>query len=617
VLAVRARLVVPSAPSGPGPTIERVRQLQLDRQTLEDRRVSLAARRATLAGVALQPGLARKSRVTDPVARVGDALAASALITERLTALDAELGALEFENERLAREIERAELAAAQARSHDRFGEGHPTMQLTVHLAEGSGVPSRLEVEYAVAPARWWPAYTARFSAGATRVGLSLDAFVAQASGEDWTHVALSLTTADLVSDARLPELSSLRLGRAQPASRRGYRPPPGDTDALFAGFRRASERYAASKHPAAFGVLSAHDTRSTETLAPMGGAVPFQAGVAGAPPAAPIPLAQPMPMSIAATAPALRAKSANPLGALGDLLDLAGGAAMPRSFEAQESAAIEPEDTWLDFDAISVAGIDDAAHLGKLVKQNAPGETAAVRSARAVIEMLDAPAGAPDPRETRGQFDHRYHAEGRTEIPSDATSHRVTLSASDAYANTRFRAVPRSTLDVFREAEIKNPFSAPLLGGPVDVFIEGALTTTTAMPPVDRGGVITVGIGIEDRVRIARNAQVAETSSGLLGGTVAIDHAVAIDLVSSLGRPIAVDVVERIPVSDDRDVEVSVLAAKPRFEKYEQVERGAPIRRGVRWTVEIPPGGSTRIEFGYRVSLPAKSEVVGGNRRE
>jgi len=39
--------------------------------------------------------------------------------------------------------------------------------------------------------------------------------------------VALSVATADLASDVRLPELRSLRIGRAQAAPRKGYRPAP------------------------------------------------------------------------------------------------------------------------------------------------------------------------------------------------------------------------------------------------------------------------------------------------------------------------------------------------------------------------------------------------------
>ena len=41
----------------------------------------------------------------------------------------------------------------------------------------------------------------------------------------------------------------------------------------------------------------------------------------------------------------------------------------------------------------------------------------------------------------------------------------------------------------------------------------------------------------------------------------------------------------------------------------------GAPIRRGARFRVEVPAGDKAKIELGYRITLPGKNELVGGNR--
>jgi uncharacterized protein (TIGR02231 family) len=157
----------------------------------------------------------------------------------------------------------------------------------------------------------------------------------------------------------------------------------------------------------------------------------------------------------------------------------------------------------------------------------------------------------------------------------------------------------------------------APLLSGPVDVFVDGALLTTSRLAFVDRGGTLRIGLGVEDRLRIARNARMEEGTAGLLGGSTTVDHAVTIDLASSLGREVDVDVFERLPVSDDKDVEVKLTRARPEAQKYTQVERGAPIRHGLAWKVHLPPGEREKVELGYRVTFPAKSELVGGNRRD
>ena len=45
-------------------------------------------------------------------------------------------------------------------------------------------------------------------------------------------------------------------------------------------------------------------------------------------------------------------------------------------------------------------------------------------------IEKLQAPTGLIDPIVSRGQFDHRYDAEGLIKIPSDGKLHRVITDA-------------------------------------------------------------------------------------------------------------------------------------------------------------------------------------------
>src|SRR5690606_26472673 len=117
----------------------------------------------------------------------------------------------------------------------ERMGEAHPTQTITARLV-GGGRPGRLSVTYAVAAARWWPTYTLRVEEAGARATWSFDAIVAQRSGEDWPAVALALSSADLVYDARLPELPSLRFGRAQP-KRRAFRPPPAGVDEMFSPY--------------------------------------------------------------------------------------------------------------------------------------------------------------------------------------------------------------------------------------------------------------------------------------------------------------------------------------------------------------------------------------------
>ncbi|MCC6558038.1 MAG: DUF4139 domain-containing protein, partial [Polyangiaceae bacterium] len=281
---------------------------------------------------------------------------------------------------------------------------------------------------------------------------------------------------------------------------------------------------------------------------------------------------------------------------------------------------AIEPADAWLDFDALRLAGAEERGRRGRLARGLGEGEGRGRREAEragAAIERLPPPPRAVDPRASRGHFDHLYTASAAADVPSSGRPHRVAVASAEGPATARFVTVPREVAEVYREAEVKNPFDAPLLAGPVDVFVDGALAAQPSISYVDRGGVFRAGLGVEDRLRVARNARVEESSAGLLGGGLAVEHEVTIDISSSLGQPAAVEVIDRIPVTDDKDLEIKLVASQPKAQPYTQAELGAPVRKGLRWSIDVPAGGKAAVSFTYRLNLSARNEVVGGNRRE
>ncbi|MEP7126166.1 MAG: mucoidy inhibitor MuiA family protein [Byssovorax sp.] len=644
VTAIKAQVAIPGASTKPGRLREQVRALELERARIDAEAAYVLRRRQALIGVSPEPQFARWSAHADPAARFHDALALGGLIGAEVRALHERSRDLDAAREENQRRLSAASIAARQGTTAELDGEPRAELGVRVRIGGGSGALSLLEIDYVVTAARWWPSYTARLSAAATRVSLGLDAFVAQASGEAWSGVKLGISTADLASDVRLPELRSLRIGRAQAAPRKGYRPPPAGLEAMFEGHDRAVNQ----------GDLEHEEEEDEDAVMAQcidvpdgGGGFPQQQGYGAPPPmAAPggssssmlmslsavmaAPMPQAIPSSASAFAPA-RTKS----GGLGGMMrramsesnDMPARAEGARSFGAvappPEPAAplpIEPDEAWLDFDALTIGDPLDAQNRGRRGRlardpASAYGSRAAV--ARATIDALGSPPDARDPLETRGRFDHRYDAEGTADVPSSATPHRVTIGSAEGEARPRFVAVPREAAEVYREAEIPNPFAAPLLSGPVEVFVDGALLTTSSLDFVDRGKVLRLGLGVEERLRVARNARVEEGSAGLLGGSTTIDHHVTIDVASSLGHPAAIEVIDRVPVTNDKDLEIKLVSFKPAAAKLPPSDHREPVRGGLSWNITVSPGEKQRIELTYRVTIPAKNELVGGNRRE
>lgn len=612
LVLVRSSRVVPAKGSALGPSLEAVRALERRIHRI-DRRAGLTQRsRDAITEARLDPDHRARRAPDDPrsvVVRTRETLAAHAMLVTLAADLDARLDALHRERHGLALELERARAEASQARSSETTGDARPTRRVLITV-RGDGPLPHLDLTYAVDAARWWPVYTLRIRDHARAATWISEALVAQRSGEDWRDARLALSTADMLFDARMPTLPSLRFGRAQVPPKRAFRPPPHGVDGMFAGFDRA---FGASPARAAAPIPPQRPSSS-----PWEPEAPLAEGAAHltldderevqAPPPAPAKAYQPQAMRASMAAP----KSA---GLLPSAMSFGGGGAADDAPAPPPEPLVEPSDAWLDYDGLTMGAPGDGRRRGRLGHDSSDAWKAERDRAAKALDG-SRPAGTEDPQESRGMFDYRYRAEGLVEVPSDGLTHRVPLGSGDATPTVRWRVIACERTDVFREVELRNPFDAPLLAGPVDVYVDGSLLVVASIRHIDRGGALRVGMGVDERLRAARNVRAKEDTAGLLGGDAVIDHTVSIELSSALGSPALVELIDRLPVTDEKSVEVTPKGARPEPERFDQADRGVPVRGGLRWQVIVPAGGRAAVEFSYRLTLPSKNELVGGNRR-
>jgi hypothetical protein len=206
-----------------------------------------------------------------------------------------------------------------------------------------------------------------------------------------------------------------------------------------------------------------------------------------------------------------------------------------------------------------------------------------------------------------------------RSDVEGDGGFHSVALGDRDGAASVRYVAVPREELAVYRTAVIQNPLPAPLLPGPAEVYVGGDYVLTTALATVPARGELKLGLGVEQAIKISRNARFNETRTG--EGVVAmveLVHDIDIEVVNHLGRAIDIEVRERIPVpSPGAEVQVDERTVTPAWETYTQEERDAYVVGGRRWVLQVAQGASSKLTARYVLKLFSNSEVAGGNRRE
>ncbi|HJL20276.1 MAG TPA: DUF4139 domain-containing protein, partial [Sandaracinaceae bacterium LLY-WYZ-13_1] len=244
--------------------------------------------------------------------------------------------------------------------------------------------------------------------------------------------------------------------------------------------------------------------------------------------------------------------------------------------------------------------------------------DDALTESARRARDLARAalPSGCVAPAPSG--FDYVYRTDGRLDAPSDGAFHALSLSTHEAEARPRFVVVPRESRDAFRYVEIDNPLDAPLLDGPVDVYVGADFLTTSRVREVPPGGVLRLGLGVEERLGVARNTRYAEKSSGLIGGRLDLEHTIEVSLSNQLPTDADVEVRERLPTAREEDDDVAVREdeVEPPWEAWEP-DDGAALEGGRRWRLVVPAGAERALTARYTIRIASKHELVGGNRRE
>ncbi|GLW58831.1 DUF4139 domain-containing protein [Kitasatospora phosalacinea] len=594
-------------------------ELQAEVEVLEERRERLDARIAEV--VALRAVPPQRRREDGHRRAPADAVLALAEF------VDARLEALQERAVELAQELRLAEHAFAVAAARVRAGsnaerpggvEAGACAELTVR---GEG-PVELEVEYAVPGAVWVPTYQLAHRRGERSARLVLRASVAQRTGEDWSGVRLALSTASLVGSGGLPELASLRIGRRQavPAPS-GWRAQPAGLAGLFDGWEDAQRsKPAAPPLPAA---ASAGPAKPVARAARPGGARP--AGGAGGAPGAPFvpqappllgaPAPAPMPGAPAAAPPPPPPGPVPPGAAYGSAAPRS--AAFAPSAEAAPPPPLPPDPRpsadQLDYAALVLAGPEqEPRRRGRLFPEASPSRPGGALRGAEEVGRLPLPRFGSWPRASAGSFDHRFDAQAPAHVPSDGVWHTVAVAELPVGVRTSYVCVPSVEEAVYAVLEVSNATAHALLAGPVEVSVDGDFLLTAGLPTLAPGGVRELGLGRAEELRVARHAEVRESTSGVLNSTTVLDHAVRIELVNRLPHEASVEVRERVPVPGDAEVRIEERPGwSPPAEPSAQVPSSARLRR-----VVVPPGGSVELTGGYVVRIPAGKAVVGGNRR-
>jgi uncharacterized protein (TIGR02231 family) len=315
--------------------------------------------------------------------------------------------------------------------------------------------------------------------------------------------------------------------------------------------------------------------------------------------------------------------------GALGGF-----GGAPP--MEPEAPAGIELGGDLLDYDSLELAPANRPGSRGKLLARPAwsAQELIALTAVHVQVDIvsliavrqqsmnsvhhISPPTWAVPPRQSTPHFDYRYDVETRMDVPSDGAWHTVSVFSAPVGLIAEYLCVPSMEPQVFRTVKVENRTPHALLAGPVDVTLGDEFLMTSPLPTLAPGATQRLGLGVEESIKVSRNTRFDEASGGVFGGATVLTHRVSVEVANRLGRPVIVEVRERVPVvpNGDKDIKVEEAEIKPSWRAPEALPGDTPVEGERAWRVTLQAGEKQALDAAWVVRIPSSKMLQGGNRR-
>ncbi len=232
------------------------------------------------------------------------------------------------------------------------------------------------------------------------------------------------------------------------------------------------------------------------------------------------------------------------------------------------------------------------------------------VNAPQMMMEQAPAPPSENQFKETEIQEENTsftFVLPQKVNIVSDGQPHRVSISKASIEAKYSWFTIPKLVQNVLLKASLKNPFSFPMLSGPISVFIDQKLIGTAGInAPILAEGELELSLGIDEGIKIERKLQKKYTDySGLLTKETTINFEYAIEITNGKSKEITLELNDQFPLSRNEKIRIEQLAPKGGEAKVDDEGK-------ITWKITLAAGAKKIIPVKFTVSYPKELNVSG-----
>ncbi|KAE8135403.1 hypothetical protein BDV38DRAFT_294722 [Aspergillus pseudotamarii] len=243
------------------------------------------------------------------------------------------------------------------------------------------------------------------------------------------------------------------------------------------------------------------------------------------------------------------------------------------------------------------------------------------------------------------------YRAEFRNSSSETWTDARVTLSTSQASFSGLEQRIPSlhpwhiKLLDAVQEnqehpswekillggyanrpaffrARVKNTSSLRIIRGRVGLTVDGTFLGTATIPNCAPGDFFNVSLGVDPSILVTYGKPtVRRLNTGFFTGHAGAVFRRTCWIKNTKGVAVDITVLDQVPVSEDKELQVEMLEPKGLHEKGNEVKLDMEASHGsgkaimekkgeVKWVIHLEPGKDVRVALEYGTKAPRGSEV-------
>lgn len=248
-------------------------------------------------------------------------------------------------------------------------------------------------------------------------------------------------------------------------------------------------------------------------------------------------------------------------------------------------------------------------AAMPGLVAAPAPearGAAEAKPEADALVESYEVEVAQAAAQE--GLLSATFTAPRRESVDGSGQARKIALARFPLTAEIVRTAAPRLDASAFLVAKAVNETGFPLLPGLAGVYVGDEFAGRAPIQATPPGGEIEIAFGADDRVEVERRVlERRRETAGIISKDEVYRYRVRVSVKNRYASPVAVKLLDLVPVSRDEKIRVEVL------EGTTAPTREDPERPGVR-VYELALGAREEklVELRYRVRFPRGFPIVG-----